>query len=143
MRRVGRFLEQELGQNPRQIIVVTFTRTAAHDLVIQLREINIPSCDNVRASTLHSYCFSNLSRREILNFKGRIPRPLLKYEENILLQDLPNRFGSIRELRNRLRTFEADWVFSNLTSLAGHLIQHIEISLESSYMFLHFFLKQY
>lgn len=63
-RRVTRLLEE--GIDPRRLLVITFTRTAAADLVRELHAIGIPGCQEVVASTLHAFCFALLSRRDRL-----------------------------------------------------------------------------
>ena len=104
-RRVVRLLEE--GHDPNRILVVTFTRTAAADLVRELHSLGVPGCENVVASTLHSFCFSLLSQREVLEQLGRVPRPLvtfktsgvLQFEAAPLLEDLnnPDVYGTKRE----------------------------------------------
>ena len=113
MRRVARLLEE--GRDGCRMLVVTFTRTAAHDLVTRLQELKVPGCGNVHASTLHSFCFSTLTREQVLQFTGRVPRPLLrpsakiKFEVDFLLHDLPDRFKGMRAQDKRLRAFESAW----------------------------------
>lgn len=113
MRRVARLLE--CGQSPSRILVVTFTRTAARDLVTHLQELDVPGCDTVRACTLHSFCFGTLATQGVFLLTSRVPRPLLcpsfksKFEVDFLLQDLADRFGGMRERLRRLRAFEAAW----------------------------------
>jgi len=98
-----------------RILVVTFTRTAAHDLITRLKELKVPGCGNVHASTLHSFCLSTLIREQVLQLTGRVPRPLLhpsakiKFEVGFLLHDLPDRFGGMRARDKRLRAFESAW----------------------------------
>ncbi len=108
IRRVARLLDG--GANPERILVVTFTRTAARDLVKQLRELRVAGAERVRAGTLHSFCFSSLARAEVLDITGRHPRPLLDFERRFLVEDLgTNDFGGVREKERRLRAFEAAW----------------------------------
>jgi|SRR5882724_378453 len=116
-RRVVRLLEE--GADARRILVVTFTRTGAADLVQELHSLGVPGCENIVASTLHSFCFSLLSRREVLEQLGRMPRPLvtfktsgvLQFEAAPLLEDLDNQptFGGKRERTKRILAFEAAW----------------------------------
>lgn len=113
MRRVARLLEE--GHDGCRILMVTFTRTAGHDLVKKLHELQAPGCGNVHASTLHSFCFSTLARDQVLQLTSRVPRPLLrpsakiKFEVGFLLHDLPDRFKGIRARDRRLRAFESGW----------------------------------
>jgi len=108
MRRVARLLEE--GVAPGRILVATFTRTAARDLEAELSRLQIPGADTVRVGTLHSFSFSLLSRAEVLTLTGRVPRPLLKFEERFLLEDLNgiNNEG-VRTLRKRLDALGAAW----------------------------------
>ena len=59
-RRVARLLEG--GQDPRRILAVTFTRNAAASLVDDLHDLGVPGSENVRAGTLHAFCFVVLSK---------------------------------------------------------------------------------
>jgi len=108
MRRVARLLQE--GAAPNRILVCTFTRTAAKDLEGELARLGVGGAEEVRAGTLHSYCFSLLGRAEVLEATGRIPRPLLSVEERFLLEDLNgNGFGRIRAREDRLQAFNAAW----------------------------------
>jgi len=59
MRRVARLLEQ--GAQANRILAVTFTRTAANDLVEKLAALGVPDADLVAAKTLHSLSFGLLN----------------------------------------------------------------------------------
>ena len=108
MRRVARLLQA--GATPNRMLVCTFTRTAARDLEGELARLRVEGVEEVRAETLHAFCFSLLSHAEVLKATGRIPRPLLHFEERFLLQDLNgNGFGGIRERDRRLQAFNAAW----------------------------------
>jgi len=97
------------------MLVVTFTRTAAYDLVTKLQSLKVSGCDTVNASTLHGFCFSTLAKERVFQITGRVPRPLLcpsaknKFEVDFLLHDLPDRFKGLRIKAYRLRAFEAAW----------------------------------
>ena len=116
-RRVARLLGE--GQPPDRILAVTFTRTAAADLVHDLHELGTPGCERIHVQTLHSLCFALLQRQNVLDLSGRTPRTLanftksgsLQFEGAPLLSDLKRRrgFGSKRELTTRIRAFEAAW----------------------------------
>jgi DNA helicase II / ATP-dependent DNA helicase PcrA len=108
MRRVARLLAQ--GAEPSRILVVTFTRTAARDLVDNLRDLGVDGARDVRAGTLHSYCFSVLSRERVLEATSRHPRPLLKHEVRVLQADLQQQHGfGIRVSKDLLAAFDAAW----------------------------------
>jgi DNA helicase II / ATP-dependent DNA helicase PcrA len=55
MRRVARLLEQNVP--PNRIIAISFTRTAANDLVDKLAQLGAPGANQVAAKTLHSLSF--------------------------------------------------------------------------------------
>ncbi|MGH9892106.1 MAG: UvrD-helicase domain-containing protein, partial [bacterium] len=108
MRRVARLLQDDA--TPDRMLVCTFTRTAARDLEGELARLGVDGADQVRAGTLHAFCFSLLGRAEVLQATGRFPRPLLRFEERFLLQDLnDDDFGRIRARDRRLRAFNAAW----------------------------------
>lgn len=108
MRRVARLLQE--GTPADRILVATFTRTAARDLQRELGELGIAGTNEVQAGTLHAFCFSLLSRADVLELTGRVPRPLLEFEERFLLEDLRGEeWGGVRERRRRLQAFNAAW----------------------------------
>lgn len=112
MRRIARLLEDGDGQqvNPANILLVTFTRTAAHDLKNSLEALNINGIDRIRAGTLHSFCYSILNRTGVLGITGITPRALLMYEERFLEEDLKHAgLGCIRDIQKKKRAFEAGW----------------------------------
>ena len=108
MRRVARLLQD--GARANRILVCTFTRTAARDLEGELADLDVDGANSVRAGTLHGFCFGLLGQEEVLEITGRVPRPLLTFEENFVLKDL-NRpeYGSIPDKRRRLQAFNAAW----------------------------------
>ena len=109
IRRLARILEE--GQDPTRILLVTFTRVSAADLQRELDRLGLPQGQIVTKGTLHSLCFSILHRRHVLEFTQRVARPLLKFEERFLLEDLRTygEFGTIHERRATLKAFEAAW----------------------------------
>lgn len=116
-RRVARLLES--GQDPNRILAVTFTRNAAAGLVQDLYALGILNCEKVRVGTLHAFCFSLLSRQDVFDFLGRVPRPIvafaksgvLQFEGRVMLDDLAaaGAFGPKRNCTRRIRAFEAAW----------------------------------
>ncbi len=108
MRRVARLVEQHRC-TPEEILLVTFTRTAAHDLVAKLEELEVPDIDRVWAGTLHGFCLALLQRDAVLQATHRVPRMLLEHEADLMLRDLGPAFGDIYERRRRLKAFEAGW----------------------------------
>jgi superfamily I DNA/RNA helicase len=117
-RRVMRLLEE--GAAPECILAVTFTRTAAASLVKELKDLGVPGCENIEARTLHSFCFSVLTRREVFEYLDRTSRPLvtfsdkgvLQFEAAPMLRDLISEngsFGASRDCSKRILAFEAAW----------------------------------
>src|SRR5438128_10950425 len=107
MRRIARFLES--GVSPNQILAVTFTRTAAADLVAKLAALGSPGAQNVRACTLHSLAFSLLAKAEVFALTNRVARPLLRHEIEMLVSDLQGGFGGKKATRALIEAFEAYW----------------------------------
>lgn len=107
MRRVARWLEE--GCSPPRVLAVSFTRTAANDLVSQLRALNTPGADGVVASTLHALAFSILAKSSVLQTIGRVARPLMPFETDYMLADLAVGFGGKRSAQRLLRAFETGW----------------------------------
>lgn len=106
-RRVARLLEE--GHNPRSILAVTFTRTAAQDLQNEIQSIGVAGSDKVIAKTLHSFCFGLLNKRDIISKTERYPRPMLEFEQKPMLYDISSSFGKLRDKQKRLQAFEAAW----------------------------------
>lgn len=108
MRRLARLLQQ--GEDADRIFVCTFTRTSARDLQSEVSRLGINDANDVHAGTLHSHCFRILSRTDVLDLTGRVPRPLLDYEQRFLIADMRERqFGGIRDKDRRLQAFNAAW----------------------------------
>src|SRR5262249_39946906 len=116
-RRAGRLFER--GQEARRILAVTFSRKSACSLVNDLRDLGVPGSENIRAGTLHAFCFGLLSRQEVFQYLGRVARPVitflksavLQFEGGTMLDDLVamGAFGPKRSCTKRIRAFEAAW----------------------------------
>jgi DNA helicase-2/ATP-dependent DNA helicase PcrA len=107
MRRVARLLEQNVA--PNRILAVTFTRTAASDLVDKLADLGVPGADQVAAKTLHSLSFGLLSRNAVFQMLNRVARPLMAHELNTLVCDLAPQFEGKKAVRKLIEAFEAYW----------------------------------
>ena len=108
IRRVARLLYEEAEAD--RILVCTFTRTAARDLQTELSRLQVGEATDVHAGTIHALCFGLLSRADVLQYTGRVPRPLLNFEERFLLEDFEgDHFGGIRDREKRLQAFNAAW----------------------------------
>ena len=106
-RRVARLLED--GTNPKRILAVTFTRTAAQDLCNEIQSIEVEGANKVIAKTLHSFCFQLLQKNDIITQTGRYPRPVIEHEQKPMLYDLMGDYGGLKEREKKLRAFEAAW----------------------------------
>jgi len=99
----------ESGVDPTRIMVVTFARAAAQDLVSAVAEVEAAG-GKIVPSTLHSYCFGLLARDKVLEATGRVPRILAGFERDLLLMDLEgDEFGAKKARKARLTAFEAAW----------------------------------
>src|SRR5208282_1809544 len=107
MRRVARLLEQNVA--PNRILAVTFTRTAASDLVDKLADLGVPGADQVAAKTLHSLSFGLLSRNAVFQMLNRVARPLMAHELNTLVCDLAPQFEGKKAVLKLIEAFEAYW----------------------------------
>ena len=107
MRRVARLLETSV--QPNRILAVTFTRTAANDLVEKLAQLGVQGANLVQAKTLHSLSFGLLNRNAMFQSLGRHPRPLMDCERDTLVCDLQDQFGGKRNVNKLLEAFEAYW----------------------------------
>jgi len=91
MQKVCRLLERD--ENPRRMLLLTFTRIAARDLKRQLLNLGQPQAEFVRSGTLHSVAFSILANERVIQQMNREPRPLLKFELKPLRHDLAHGLG--------------------------------------------------
>ena len=108
IRRVARLLQE--GAKPDAIFACSFTRTAANDLRKELLKLAVPNAGRVQSGTIHSFCFRLLGRGEVLQLTARVPRPLMKFEERFLLEDLcGDTFGGVRDCHRRLEAFNSAW----------------------------------
>ena len=109
--RVARLLQD--GVPPADILAVTFTRAAASSLRNDLLSLGIADARQIEARTLHSLAFGTLQRRQTMQLTGRTPRPLLDFELDPLLADLPRQFAgepyNKPEKRRAIRAFESAW----------------------------------
>jgi DNA helicase-2/ATP-dependent DNA helicase PcrA len=107
MRRVARLLEQNV--QPNRIIAISFTRTAANDLVDKLAQLGAPGADHVSAKTLHSLSFGLLSKSSVFQMLNRVARPLMSYEQDTMVCDLAPHFGGKKKAKKLIEAFEAYW----------------------------------
>lgn len=107
MRRVVRLLQE--GVPGSRLLLVSFTRVAAADLRDKVAALDAPRVEEVRATTLHGYCFGLLQRDAVLAVTGRTPRILLSHEVDLMLRDIGDGFGTLHERRRQLEAFVAGW----------------------------------
>jgi superfamily I DNA/RNA helicase len=107
MRRVARLVES--GVPPREILLISFTRTAAADLRDKVAILGLSEAEGVRATTLHSFCLSILLSDQELKRSRRHPRMLLEHEEDLMLRDLPTDWGKLKDARQMLNDYVAGW----------------------------------
>ena len=109
MRRLSRLLEVDQAV-PGRILACTFTRTAAEDITRSISQLGVTGAEMVLTQTVHGFCFSMLSAQDVLEATGRVPRPLLRFEERFLLQDLAKTgLGGVRACSKKLQAFSAAW----------------------------------
>ena len=102
--------------SPDRILAVTFTRTAANDLVEQLAALEVTGANPVAAKTLHAISFGLLSRGAVFQALGHSPRPLMSYELDTLVCDLQDQFGGKRAVKKLIEAFDAYWRGCNTTN---------------------------
>ena len=108
IRNAARLLEE--GAEPQKLLIVTFTRTAATDLLRQLNDLEHIGAPTVDARTIHSLCFRMLRMQSVLEITGRVARPLMDYETTILLDDLTDpRFAGRTDKKKRIEALGAGW----------------------------------
>ena len=109
MRRLTRLLEVD-NASPERILACTFSRTAAEDITRAISRLGVSGAEDILTQTVHGFCFSMLSTQDVLEATGRVPRPLLRFEERFLLQDLcKSGIGGIRNCGKKLLAFSAAW----------------------------------
>jgi superfamily I DNA/RNA helicase len=131
MRRVVRLLAE--GVPGGRILLISFTRTAAQDLREKIAALGVFGADEVRATTLHSYCFGLLQRDSVLAITGRQPRPMMKHEIDLMLRDLEGDFGNIYARRELVEAFEAGWA-RGITDHPGLAVDPSDRQFESQVM---------
>jgi DNA helicase-2/ATP-dependent DNA helicase PcrA len=110
LRRIARLLEA--GLRGTELLVLTFARTAAHDLEDKLRRLGEQDerYRELSARTLHAYAFGVLGGEGFLRASDRVPRIALEFERDFLLQDLQGAFDHTLTGRRELtKAFEAAW----------------------------------
>ncbi len=107
MRRVARLLES--GVAPDSILAVSFTRTAANDLIDKLKKLSVSGAGKVKACTLHSLCFELLAKNTVFQTTNRVPRPLMEFEGEPVVADLAAGVGGKEAAKDLLKAFLAYW----------------------------------
>lgn len=102
----------ENGEDPKSILLLTFTRMAAKDIQTELFSTGLQRVAQIKTGTLHSFCFELLKNANFFNSIGRTPRILFDFEIDFLLEDLSLTapFKCTKKGRERLlRSLEAGW----------------------------------
>ncbi len=108
LRRIQRLLEEKI--DPKTILFLTFSRTAASDFVSKLEGMGVEGSGLIQARTLHSFCLELLGREDVLEKTGRIAsRILFPFEEEAMLRDLPDGFGDLHNRRRLLKGYKSGW----------------------------------
>jgi len=107
------YLILEKHVDPSEIVALTFTRASANDLRVKLKK-RIPNLDNqLRVSTLHSFCLRQLLRNsKILDQFPKKFRIADDWEERWIIQeDIKNLMGAsgVKEIQDQLNLMSADW----------------------------------
>ena len=71
--------------------------------------MNVPHCNELEGRTLHSLAFKVLMSAHTLAATGRTARPLNEFEIEPLLADLSGKHGGKRNVKKRIKAFEAAW----------------------------------
>jgi DNA helicase-2/ATP-dependent DNA helicase PcrA len=77
--------------------------------VVALRKLGEAGYREVKAQTLHSFCFSLLWRQGVLLATARTPRIVMEFERDYALVDLDGVFGGLRDRRKMAVDFESAW----------------------------------
>lgn len=130
VRRLAQLLEA--GTEPGKVLVVTFARTAARDLVNAVGSLEAAG-EELIPRTLHSFCFGLLGRRGALEATGRVPRILLEFEKDIFLADLPDTFGGMKDRRALVSAFEAAWARQQ-TDAPGQPVPGLDQTFQNAFL---------
>ena len=98
---------QNASINPREVLILTFSRLSAIDLQRQVRALERAP----RATTVHSLCLAFLMSEDSHEMRKRVESILLGFEKGALIADLKLVFPQERvpTLRRKLNEFSAGW----------------------------------
>ena len=72
--------------------------------------LGVAGAEEVRAGTLHSFCYGILRKDAVLEITGRHPRPLFNYETEFVMRDLQKKTGlGKKQIEKKIKAFEAAW----------------------------------
>ncbi|MDA0737120.1 MAG: ATP-dependent helicase, partial [Bacteroidetes bacterium] len=107
-KRILRLLES--GVSPDNILAITFTRTAAHDLKSEISSLGIEGAEQVHTRTVHSHALRILMKDGVLDQTGRVPRMVIEHEQQPILRDLDREeFEGVRNKKQLLDSYLAGW----------------------------------
>jgi superfamily I DNA/RNA helicase len=98
---------QKTSVNPREVLILTFSRLSAIDLRRQVRALQRAP----RAATVHSLCLAFLLSEDSHQMRKRVESILLDFEKGALIADLKLVFPQerVQDLRRTLSKFSAGW----------------------------------
>jgi len=107
-RRVARLLES--GIDPKKILAITFTRTAAQDVKREILSLGIEGADQVHSRTLHSHALKILMVNEVLERTDRVPRMVIDHEMQPALRDIDKeKYGNVNNKKKLSKEYLAAW----------------------------------
>ena len=107
-RRIVRLMSE--GVNPKKILAISFTRTAARDLKNDISSLDVVGSENIKAVTLHSHALGILMREDVIEKTNRTPRMILEHEIKPGLRDLGSqKYGDIKNRKFLCDSYLAAW----------------------------------
>lgn len=103
--RVARLVES--GVNPAHILLLTFTRRAAQEMINRATSILDQRCKNIKGGTFHFYCSQILHRYA----------KFIDYPDNFTIIDTADALEIIQQVRTRLKLNKASRRFPNKNTL--------------------------
>lgn len=106
-KRILRLLED--GVQPEEILAITFTRTAAHDLKKEISSLG-NNADKVHVRTVHSHALKILMKADVLGITNRFPRMVIEHEIIPALRDIDLNFeAGLTDRKKLLDAYLAGW----------------------------------
>lgn len=108
----------ERGIDPREILLLSFSRLSAQDLKNKAQTIG----SKLKASTVHSFCLTFLLSENNHNIRNRVESILMDFEKDFLVADLQLNFPHLtkRTIKKMLGKFSAGWAVSQHEDVFEH-----------------------